>query len=490
MSEPNGNQVAKNTAYLTAASVVQKIMSFFYYFLIAKSLGPTNLGKYSFALMFSSIFVIFMDFGLGPVLTREVARSREKLKDMLEHVLGIKILLVLGSLLLMYGTFFLLRSFREIPDDTVNLVYLASLIVVLDTFTFTFFSIFRAYQNMKYEAIGLVIYQIIIMSLGSTALAFGAPIGYVIGAIIVGSLFHFIYSSTLVFHKLKLSPNLRFSPSTAKTLLKISAPFALAGIFFRLNGSIDTTMLEFLSGERYVGWYNLAFKLTTALTVLPGAFATSFYPAMSYYYKNNKEKLAQTFEHSMFYLFVLSLPITAGVIVLAEPFILGVYSEAFAASISSLQIFMVSLFFVFINYPIGNLLNAADRQTVNTINMGIAMLVNVILNVILIPRYTYIGASIAASVSSIVLVGLGIPTIIKIIDINFRFLFQKFLRVLLASLLMALVLYFLKPVFSLVFLFLLAFVLFFALLFIFRGLTTDEIQRIRAAVFHKPSSGS
>ena len=186
--------------------------------------------------MFSSIFVIFMDFGLGPVLTREVARSKQKLKEYVENILGIKIILILVSLFLMYGTFFVLRSFREIPLDTVNLVYLASLVIVLDTFTFTFFSIFRAFQNMKYEAIGIIIYQIIIISLGSAALFFGAPIGYVVGAIIVGSIFHFIYSSSLVFRRLKLSPNLRFSPKVAKHLLKISAPFALAGIFFKLNG--------------------------------------------------------------------------------------------------------------------------------------------------------------------------------------------------------------------------------------------------------------
>lgn len=490
MEQHSGHSIAKNTSYLTIAFIIQKILSFFYYTFLAHSLEPDQLGKYTFAILYSSIFVIFMDFGLGPILTREVARNKEKLRDILEDILGIKLILVIGSLFALYGTFFILRSFRDIPLDTVNLVYLASLVIVLDTFTFTFFSIFRAYQVLIYEAIGVVIYQIIIITVGIAALGSGLPVAYAVFAVICGSLFHFSYSSFLIFKRLRLSPNLRFSPSRAKTLLKISAPFALAGIFFKLNGSVDTVMLEFLASERYVAWYGIALKLTTALTVLPGAFATSFFPAMSYYYKHDREKLTKIFERSMFYLFAISLPIAAGTFVLSRNLILTIYPDVYEASYQSLQIFMISLFFVFINYPIGNLLNASDRQTRNTVNMGIAMLVNIILNIYFIPRHTFIGATIAAAISAFVLVCLGIIPVWRVIHFQWSYLLKKFVLTLLASLLMGISLFFLQGAVPLLGLFGLAAVLYVACLFIVRAITPSEIHALKSAIFHRKQNAA
>ena len=105
----------------------------------------------------------------------------------------------------------------------------------------------------------------------------------------------------------------------------MSAPFAFAGIFFKLNGSVDTVMLEMMAGEKYVGWYSVAYKLTFALTVLPGAFATSFYPAMSHYFVHDKSRLAHLFERAMFYLILVSLPIAVGSGILSETIIVYFY---------------------------------------------------------------------------------------------------------------------------------------------------------------------
>lgn len=442
----NPSRVARNTTYMTIALIIQKILSFFYYAYIARSIGDVGLGKYTFALAFASIFVIFMDFGLGPVLTREGARDESKIKGYISNILGIKIVLTILSLVGMFVVLHVINLNGSIPADTIQLTYLAALIIVFDTFTFTFYTVFRALQRLKYETFGIVIYQTIIVAFGAVAIFLGAPLYFLILAILAGSIFNFVWSFSWVVIKAKIKPRIKLTKEWAKNLLKISAPFALAGIFFKLNGSIDTIMLETLAGEKYVGWYSVAFKLTFALTVLPGAFATSFYPAMSHYFMHNKKELAQLFEKAMFYLIIISLPIAVGAGILAETIVVYIYGPVFGAAGMALQVFMLGLIFTFCNYPVGNLLNACNKQTLNTLNMGIALIINIVLNLILIPKLNYMGASIAAVVSSVVLIALGLPWVSKVVKYSVKYIVLKLVKALIAAAVMGAFVYFLQDV--------------------------------------------
>ncbi len=474
------SSLTRNTFYLTLASIVQKIFSFGYYFYLADRLGPDNLGKYTFVLTFTGIFIIFMDFGLGPVLTREGAKTRENLNSYFNNILSTKIILTVLSLATMVLTInlFNLLNYKNVTDYDILLVYLGGVVIILDTFTFTFFSVFRALKQLKYEALGVIIYQTLIVGTGLAALFLGLPLEYVIAALIVGSTFNFIYSASLIHRRTDLKFRFLINRKILSNLIKISAPFAIAGIFYKLNGSIDSVMLKLLAGDRYVGWYALAFKLTFALTVLPGSFATSYFPEVSYHFKNNLAKVRSLFENGSFYMFLLSLPISIGTVLIAKELIFTVWSPAFEASIKALQILMFGLFFIFFNYPIGNLLNACNRQTTNTINMGIALIINVILNFILIPRYTYLGASISALTSSLVLVLLGLPWVYKITHFNVKFLLKKLFLIMLASGLMAAVIYFLRPALPLLGLIPVAGLAYLGSLFLVRAISLTELRQL------------
>ena len=84
--------IAKNTSYLTIALIIQKVLSFSYFILLARGLGPENLGKYYFAISFTTIFAIFIDLGLVNYLTRETAKIKDKVPKLLANILGLKII--------------------------------------------------------------------------------------------------------------------------------------------------------------------------------------------------------------------------------------------------------------------------------------------------------------------------------------------------------------------------------------------------------------
>lgn len=475
------SKIARNTIFLTLAQVFQKVLSFFYFAYLSRHLGSDNVGKYVWALSFTGIFALFIEFGMGPFLTREIARNYEKAKIYLSNVLGIKLLFTFITVIGLLITAFSLGR----DQTTLNLIYLGTAIMILDSFTFSFYSIFRAYQKLHFEAIGITIYQSLIVAFGVISIMLGFFVKAVAVAILVGSIFNFVYSFSLILFKAKIKPSIKWDKEIVKNILKIAWPFAIAGVFYKLNNEMDKVLLGILAGNRYVGWYSIASKFNVSFTFIPGAFAMSFFPAMSRFFVTSKEKLARTFENAMIYLILVSLPIMAGSYVLADRIILKLYGPAFEASIAAFQIIIFGLVFVFLNYPVGNLLNACNRQTLNTINMGIATVVNIVLNIILIPRFTYLGASIASLTSAILLVSLGIPWVSKIAPYSKKLIFNKFLKILFSSIAMGLIIYLIKDNISILLLMPLGIIIYFILLIAIKGINRNDFLTLYRAVFKK-----
>lgn len=479
----SSGRIAKNTTYLTIASIAQKLISFAYYGYLAKAIGEASLGKYTFALAFTSIFIIFMDFGLGPLLTREGSKDETKLQQHFQTMFSIKIFLIILALIALFPSIHIAAYFFDQIDQTdLYLVYIGALIILFDTVTFTFFSIFRALKKLHWEAIGIVIYQSAILIAGIAALRAGLSIYYILAALLVGSIVQFCYLFIVLKLKTDIKFKFRISWSQAKKVLALSAPFAIAGFIFRLNGTADNVMLKIFVGDSFAGWYALAFKLTFALTVLPGAFATSYFPAVSHYYKHMKDELHKVFESGIFYMLLLSFPIVGGVLVLGDNVILTVWGQDWEASIMPLRILMLALPFVFLNYPVGNFLNAVDKQRLNTLNMCIALVVNIVLNAFLIPYYTFNGAAIAAVTSSVVLVCLGVPWVYKTARFQLLFIVKKVLLIGLAAGVMSFILYFIQYNYELYLLIPIGAIIYFAVLLILNGVTNEELKSLKAAI--------
>ena len=98
MVSVNPQKIAKNTTFYTSSLVIQKVLAFIYFWFISNNLFPDHLGKYVFALSFTTLFSILIDLGLSPILTREAAKSDEQANKYLKNILGLKIPLAIITL--------------------------------------------------------------------------------------------------------------------------------------------------------------------------------------------------------------------------------------------------------------------------------------------------------------------------------------------------------------------------------------------------------
>ena len=462
--------IAKNTSYFTFALVLQKIISFTYFTLIARALGPADLGKYYFAISFTTIFAIFIDIGLAGVLTREVAKIKEQTQKLLSSIMAIKLPLAFISWLAVI----IFINALGYPDLTKQLVYLSAICMILDSFTLTFFAVVRGFHNLAWESIASVIFQLIVLIFGIIILKLGLGLRWLMGGLVAASIFNFCYSSILLIYRWRLTLWPMIDNHLIKLLLKIALPFAIYGIFQRVYIYLDSVLLSLLAGDKYVGLYQVTFKMIFALQFLPLAFMASLYPALSAYWHNNREQLIITFERAMNYLIIISLPIAIGIAAIADKVIL-LFKSGFTEAIFPLQINMLAIIFMFLGYPVGSLLNACDKQTVNTMNMGITVAASIMLNLILIPKFQAVGASITVLLTNLLMLILGLYWVPKIIKYRPRKILSVLWKSALATAVMAVFIIYLKNLINILIVVAFAGMLYFIILFLLGGFKKEDV---------------
>ena len=250
----------------------------------------------------------------------------------------------------------------------------------------------------------------------------------------MASLFNFIFSLAILQVRFKVVFGLLWDQAFIRNIVYIVWPFALSAVFAKIYAYIDTFFLKVFLGDSQVGHYSVAYKITFALQFIPLAFVAALYPAFSHYFRQSQEELNKTFFKSFNYLVFISLPIAIGIIALAPEIISQVYTDEYRFSIWPLQVLVASIPFLFTNFCLASLLNATNRQATNTRNLGWTMLLNIILNLALIPRLGVWGASLASAVSTVFLFSLnfiGVATVIRFSRREFKPLLGSLLSVLL-----------------------------------------------------------
>lgn len=432
--QSNGGRVAKNTTYLTLALVGQKILSALYFPIIAGFIGPSASGDYLAALSFVNLFTVFIDLGLTPAFIRQTARDRQEGESHFRYIMTLKLLMSLVVVAALAVTVVMIQRSGLSHPNKLFLSW-AAVGMVLDSLTLTIYGFFRGIQRLEYESIGTIIHRVVVMIVGLTALYFGAPPVIVIIALVSGSSANFLYS---VFHLWRQGVSWRPMLDRRITgLLRTSLPFFIAALFIAVYSTSDNIILQLFKGQRAVGLYGTAFKIINAFSVLPAALVAAIYPAMSEAFVHDKERLARIFKDSMQYLMVIFIPVMVILIVLGHTLILSFYHHVWEDAAWPLRVLAIGIPFVFLNFPVGYLLNASNRQTTNTINTAITVTVNIILNLLFIKEFSYRSVAVISVFSSMMLFVLGMSYVRQIIHVPWKLLGSTLVRTLAAGLVLS-----------------------------------------------------
>ena len=391
-------RIAKNTGVLLIPQILSYIIGFFFIMYSARYLGAAGFGILSFALAFTGIFGVFSDLGLGILTIREVARDKTLASKYLGNIAVMKIILVVIT----FGLIALFINLLGYPEQTIKVVYLVALSIIFNAFSWMFYSIFQAYEKMEYQSVGSILSSILMLSGALFAISQGfsvvgfASLYFLVSAIVLG------YSFVVCVWKFVL-PKMEVDWSFWKPTIKMALPFSLtiiiAGMFF----NIDIVMLSAMKGDEFAGWYRAAVTLVLVIISAAASFIYAIFPITAKLFVSAKDTLRTTLEKSSKYLFILALPIAAGIFLLADRIILLIYGAEFAPAAIALQILSLYLPLRVISHVTGWTLASINREPLRTFSAGIALSLNVCLNFIFIPIFGIAGAGTATVISQILL---------------------------------------------------------------------------------------
>lgn len=435
-------RLAKNTAYLTLATIGQKLIAFVYFALIARIVGVEWTGKYFLALSVTTMVGVIADFGLTSVLVRESAKHPDEETRLLGNVLGAKLLF---TLLAGVAAVVVTHAFGH-DELTRRIVYLATGVMALDTIHLTLYGVFRGRHRLDVEAAGIVVGMVLTGVVGVFSLLWRPNLGWLVAALAMGSLWNVGYAMAHLWRVRVWPWQLRCEWRFIKRLLVASFPFALAAIFVKIYSTTDALLLKLFLGDAAVGIYSIAYKLTYAFQFFPLAFVAALYPTMSALIANrDRAGLHRVFMQAYWYVLLIAVPVVFGLWSVADELIVAVYGASYAASVLPFKTLIFVLLFIFLDFPLGALLNADDRQATKTAIMGGTMVLNVAANILLIPSFGVLGACYAALIAFVFLYGAGLVAARRSLAYDVREMVRVGAPIVLSGLVMALAVVVLKP---------------------------------------------
>jgi len=427
-----GQTIFKNTFWLALAEGITRFLKLILIIYVARILGAGEYGKFTFALSFAGVFTIFSDFGISTVLVREFAKEKEKEKE-LSSVLSLKTILSLATLLLIYiGSFF-------ITSDPLirKVIWILGIYVIANSFLGIIWAFFQARQKMEYQAWGKI-FQAIVVTIGGFFVLFNFPsVQNLSLTYLFASLITLIFALSF-FHLKVYKLKFGFNKAIWKNFLSMSWPLALAGVFTTIYSQTDSVMMGYWSQITQTGWYNAAYKIVRVALIPAGLITTGFFPALSVAFKESKEKLQKVWNYFMESMFFLGIPIVVGGIALAPRIINWVYGPTYYPSIFAFQILIIMAGIAFLYQPFSQALIVSNHQKRLFWVTFSGAIVNVILNLILIPKYSLYGAAFTTLVTHLLVFFLLFKFVLRttsIKPINLRIL-SSFIGSVVSALLM------------------------------------------------------
>lgn len=392
-------KIIKNIVITGISQFLISILGFLLLIYIARYLGEADFGKYNFALSFTALFVIISDLGISNLIIREVAREKKLAGEYIINASLTKSLLSFISFILIV----LSINLMNYPQDVKIVVYLFGIYTILTSFALTFRSIFQAFEKMEYNAIVELTKQIMLIFFALYIIRSGYGLFELACSYLLTGILDIILSFLILYKQISRS-GIQANFLFCRKLIVKSIPFGLNELFGVIFFKIDIIMLSSIQSDSAVGIYSAAcVPLLSLSTIISYMVASTLYPVMSKYFLSSKKSLEEITVLTSKYMIIIGFPIGIGCLLLSDQFIELLYADQYSSSIIAFQILAFFIPFRLVSKITGTLLTSINKQNVRTISVGLSSLINIILNAILIPRFSFIGASVATVLSELIL---------------------------------------------------------------------------------------
>ncbi len=381
--------VVKNVAWLSVSQIAGRLIRGLFIIFAARVLGATEYGIFSYALGLAGFFTLFADIGIGPILTKDASQNPQKAISYFATSFWIKICLLIITTLLVV---LVAPNFSKIVSANV-LLYFVALLTIFDNLREFLNSFFRAKEKMEFEALSNIAMNIAIAAVGAIVLFFSNTARAVTISYVSSAGVGFLVAGFILRRELKRIIS-DFDIKLVKPTLRAALPFAVVGFLgvFMLN--IDVVILGWFRPAAEIGYYSAGQKIVQLLYTVAAIVASAVFPALSRFAgKNEHQKVSSIMEKGLTLVFSFAIPLTLGGIILANPIINFLYGSEYLPSVLTFKILLMTIMIIFPQTILSNLVLIYNKQMKIAYFVGIAAVANVVLDIILIPKFGIAGSA-------------------------------------------------------------------------------------------------
>lgn len=403
-------------------------------------LGAENIGKVNYATSIASWFVLFAAFGIPRYGIREIARNRDDRKKLSSSFWNLLLIQFTLSILAIIVYLIVILNFKSFNTD-LKLYLIMIIMIVLNIFSIDWF-----YQGI--EEYGYITGRNIIVKIISLILIFlmiKEKEHYLLYALI--NILGLSFNNVLNYLNIKKHIDKKIYNIRFIYYIKELRVYFITTIIIALYTQLDQIFVGALS-QKDLAFYLRSKTIQGVGISIVNSLITVFIPRTAYLINNNYEEYKNIVNKSVNYIYILAFPCVAGIFLLAKEVMVLIGGQEFLPAARSLQIISILVLVTSIGtWQVNQILIPNKYEKMALKIQVIAAIVSITLNIILIPKYSYLGASVTLVITETFLVIIeSIFIKLRCKEINVKYINMSCIKYLIATLLMSSIIVFIKNI--------------------------------------------
>ncbi len=399
--------IAKNSGLPMALNLFNRVIDFVFAMYYLRVLGPADAGRYVAAITTAGFFEILANYGLDILLIRDVSQD----KNRANHYLFNTTLLRLAAGLIASVPILIFMWSTRFSENPLTLAEIAAILLIMVGMVFSGMSkgvtgLFYVYEEAEIPAAMSTATTILKVGLGVLVLLLGYSFVGLAAVSIIVNIVTLIVLLILAVRHFGLGGPWRFDWNLQRSLINKGFPLMLIHLLQTVFISIDVLLLRLMldNGEEVVGWYQNAYKWFNALQVIPAFFTLALFPIISREIERALDSARRMYMMSLKLMLLLALPIAAYTTFLAYFLVRLLAGQQYLPNGAiALQIVIWSIPFGWLNSVTNYVLIALGLERMQPRAFAIAVGFNIVTNILLIPRFSFVAASVTTILSEVVL---------------------------------------------------------------------------------------
>ena len=396
----DNSNILKSFSWVTLANIITKPLWFLLFIYAARRLGTTQFGIYTLASSIVTFATIIIDFGLDYIAIGKISQNTDEFNEQFNKVILIRSVFFFVILFLLIGYTLISTNIDPTLVKSISLTLVFQATTIFLTFIKASISAFQEFRKFSFM---LILEKSNIIILGFFTLLFIPDLLLFLISISLANIITLIIFICYIKRRYSLKFYIIKSENLL-ALLKESFPILVMNIFIMTYFRVDVIILDLFSNNKAtLGIYGAIHRIVEMYILIPTILMTVAYPIINKYLSNEIEFVKQFTVELLKILISVTLPIV--VVIAFNSYTINkiLFGSNYIKGSEGLIFIIWTILPLGLNYILGHMLISLGKQKLCAQSVAIAAIFNIVINIVLIPIYSFKGTCIAAFISEVII---------------------------------------------------------------------------------------